>query len=94
VLCVSSQHRRDMRPVLRDLLIRHLLVSDPTLRIGRALGLPSEQRRRDRRYRRVTLVTHHGRVLRVFFPLLRDDAAENARNVLDWLAKPVSDASE
>lgn len=59
------------------------LLSDPRLRLGAALGLPTFEYRWMRLYRRLALVLERGSIAHVFYPVFPPD--RNAADVLDWL---------
>jgi peroxiredoxin len=59
------------------------VIADPELRLGAALGLPTFEIAGLTLYKRVTLVSEHARIVKVFYPVFPPD--ENADNVLRWL---------
>jgi peroxiredoxin len=59
------------------------VVSDPDLRLGEALGLPTFDISGLTLYKRCTLVAEDGRIVKVFYPVFPPDA--NAGDVLRWL---------
>jgi peroxiredoxin len=59
------------------------VVSDPDLRLGAALGLPTFEISSLTRYKRCTLVAEAARIVKVFYPVVPPDA--NAGDVLRWL---------
>jgi peroxiredoxin len=61
------------------------LLSDPSLRLGEALGLPTFEVDGMRLYRRLTLVAETGRIVKVFYPVFPPD--RDAATVLGWLRK-------
>lgn len=64
------------------------LLSDPELRLGAALALPTFEFGGIRLYRRVTLALAARTIERVFYPVVPPD--RNAQDVLAWLrARPV-----
>ena len=61
------------------------LLSDPELRLGAVLGLPSFHAGGRRFYRRATLLAENGRVTKVFYPVPAPEL--NAAEALAWLAR-------
>jgi peroxiredoxin len=59
------------------------VVSDPDLRLGTALGLPTFEISGLTLYKRCTLVAEDARIVKVFYPVFPPDA--NAGDVLRWL---------
>ena len=59
------------------------VISDPDLRLGAALGLPTFAIDGHVLYKRLALVAEGGRIAKVFYPIFPPD--ENAADVLDWL---------
>jgi len=59
------------------------VVSDPDLRLGAALGLPTFEISSLTLYKRCTLVAEGARIVKVFYPVFPPDA--NAGDVLRWL---------
>jgi len=59
------------------------VISDPELRLGAALGLPTFEIAGLTLYKRITLVSENARIVKVFYPVFPPD--ENADNVLRWL---------
>ena len=59
------------------------VVSDPDLRLGAALGLPTFEISGLTLYKRCTLVAEDARIVKVFYPVFPPDA--NAGDVLRWL---------
>jgi peroxiredoxin len=59
------------------------VVSDPDLRLGTALGLPTFEISDLTLYKRCTLVAEDARIVKVFYPVFPPDA--NAGDVLRWL---------
>ena len=60
------------------------LLSDPSLELATALGLPTFSVDGMTLYKRVTLVVRHGEIVRAFYPVFPPD--RNAADVLAWLA--------
>ena len=59
------------------------VVSDPELKLGAALRLPTFEIAGLTLYKRTTLVAEQGRIVKVFYPVFPPDA--NAGDVLAWL---------
>ncbi len=59
------------------------VVSDPELRLGAALDLPTFQISGLTLYKRLTVVAEDARIVKVFYPVFPPDA--NAGDVLRWL---------
>jgi peroxiredoxin len=60
--------------------IRHALLSDPRLSLADELGLPTFTDGA-RRYRRLTMIAHGGRIGKVFYPV---EGARNPAQVVAW----------
>jgi peroxiredoxin len=63
--------------------IPYPIVSDPELRLGAELGLPTFEIAGMRLYRRITLLARAGRIEHVFYPVFPPD--RNAADVVAWL---------
>ena len=59
------------------------VISDPELRLGAALQLPTFEIAGLTLYKRITLVAENARIVKVFYPVFPPDA--NAGEVLAWL---------
>lgn len=59
------------------------LLSDPDLRLGNALVLPTFKVNDVLLYKRLTLIAQQGIIRKVFYPVFTPD--QNARQVIDWL---------
>jgi peroxiredoxin len=59
------------------------VISDPDLRLGAALQLPTFEIAGLTLYKRITLVAENARIVKVFYPVFPPDA--NAGDVLAWL---------
>jgi peroxiredoxin len=59
------------------------VISDPELRLGSALALPTFEIAGLTLYKRITLVAEDARIVKVFYPVFPPDA--NAGDVLRWL---------
>lgn len=63
------------------------VVADPELRLAAALSLPTFDLGGLQLYKRVTLLSHAGRIVKVFYPVFPPD--RNAEDVVAWLeARP------
>jgi peroxiredoxin len=63
--------------------LRYRLISDPERQLATALGLPTFTTAGRTFYKRLTLIAERGRVVKVFYPVVRPE--ENAADVLAWL---------
>lgn len=61
-----------------------LTLCDPELLIADALGLPTVQEGDARHYRRLSLITRHGRIEKVIFPPEKD-IENHTRRVISWM---------
>jgi peroxiredoxin len=68
--------------------IPYPLLSDRSLELAAALGLPTFDVAGMRLYRRLTLIARRGRVEKVFYPVFPPD--RNAAEVLAWLVDEAS----
>ena len=80
---VSAQTTDDQREFAEREHIAFALLSDPELRVARALDLPTFEFDGTRLYRRVTLIATGGRIVKVFYPVFPPD--RNASDVAAWL---------
>jgi peroxiredoxin len=71
-------------PVVVEHRVCHELLSDPEIRLARALELPMFTDQGVECYRRLTIVAFAGRVAKVFFPVQSPQAS--AAQVFSWLA--------
>ena len=85
VIGLSAQSTIDQREFAEREHIPYPLLSDPTLRLAQALGLPTFTAAGMRLYRRLTFVASRGRIEKVFYPVVSPD--RNAHDVLEWLAR-------
>lgn len=85
VLGLSSQPAAEQDEFVRREHIPYPLLSDPELRLARALRLPTFEADGSRFYRRLTFVARGCRIERVFYPIFPPQ--HNAVQVLDWLAR-------
>jgi peroxiredoxin len=82
VFGVSSQWPEVQRESAEATRVGHPLLSDPHLLLAEKLGLPTFEDHGARRYRRLTMVVHHGRVGKVFYPVR--SPARNPAQVVAW----------
>jgi peroxiredoxin len=80
---LSAQSLDDQREFAERNRMPFPIVSDESLELGQALGLPTFEVEELTLYRRVTLVAEHGRIAKVFYPVFPPD--RNAAEVLEWL---------
>jgi peroxiredoxin len=80
---VSSQSVEAQRRAMIDGRLTQRLLSDPGLGLAEQLQLPTFTEEGVRWYRRLTLVVHDGRVVKVFFPV--SSAARSAAQVIAWM---------
>lgn len=83
VFGVSSQGRDYQREVVDRLRLPFVMLSDPELRLGEELGLPTFQAGGLRLFKRLTLVIRDGLIEQVFYPVFPPN--EHASEVLAWL---------
>jgi peroxiredoxin len=83
VLGLSSQTSEDQREARDRLELPFELLSDPSLRLARALALPSFSVDGVELYERITLIVDDGLIRQVFYPVFPPD--RNAAEVLGWL---------
>ena len=80
---LSAQPLDDQREFAERNGMPFPVISDPELRLGAALGLPTFEIAGLTLYKRITLVSENARIVEVFYPVFPPD--ENADNVLRWL---------
>jgi len=85
VISVSSQPMSTLLGVGVYFDFSHFMLSDPDLTIADALDLPTERDGDTRYYRRLTLVTDHSRIVKVFYPVPHGGASGNARQAIAWM---------
>ena len=61
------------------------IVSDEWLELGRDPGLPTFEVEGLTLYKRLALISEHGRIVKVFYPVFPPD--RNAQDVVDWLGQ-------
>ena len=59
------------------------VIADPELRLRDKLGLPTFDVAGHTLYRRLALVSEHGQIVKVFYPVFPPD--QNATDVVAWL---------
>jgi peroxiredoxin len=88
VFGLSSQDRDYQREVVERLALPFAMLSDPTLSLAAALGLPTFEVDGRPLYKRLTLVIRDGVIEHVFYPIFPPDG--HAQQVLNWLrSQPV-----
>jgi peroxiredoxin len=85
VIGVSAQTASEQREFAAREHIPYPLLSDPDLRLARALDLPTFAAAGRRFYRRLSFVARSGRIAKVFYPVFPPQ--RNAADVLAWLAQ-------
>lgn len=83
VFGVSAQRPEEQREARERLRLPFRLLSDSTLRLKRALRLPTFTVAGMELYKRLTLIVQEGRIAHVFYPVFPPD--RNADDVLAWL---------
>jgi peroxiredoxin len=84
VLGLSAQSREDQAEFAERVHLPFPVLSDPSLELAAALGLPTFSVAGMTLYKRVTLVIRDGEIAKVFYPVFPPD--RNAADVLAWLA--------
>ena len=83
IVGISAQTPQEQREFAEREHIPYPLLSDPSLRLDEAIGLPTFTAAGLRLYRRLTLVARDGRIEKVFYPVFPPE--RNAGDVLAWL---------
>lgn len=83
VIGLSAQSSEDQLEFAERVHLQFPLLSDPSLELAAALGLPTFEVAGMTLYKRVTLVVRDGEVVSVFYPVFPPD--RNASEVLAWL---------
>ena len=83
VIGLSAQSAEDQLEFAERVHLQFPLLSDPSLELAAALGLPTFEVAGMTLYKRVTLVVRDGEVVKVFYPVFPPD--RNASEVLAWL---------
>ena len=81
---VSTQSLIEQIELSERLGILHPVISDPSRKLGEALGLPTFEFEGATLYKRMTLVFEAGRIAKVFYPVFPPD--RNVEEVVAWLA--------
>ena len=81
---LSAQSPEDQLEFAERVHLPFPLLSDETLELGRALGLPTFETSGMTLYKRVTLLIREGEIAKVFYPVFPPD--RNASEVLAWLS--------
>jgi peroxiredoxin len=84
VIGVSAQAQAEQREFAAREHIPYPLLSDSSLELAAAMGLPVFDVEGMRLYRRLTFIARNGSVEKVFYPVFPPD--RNAEEVLAWLA--------
>ena len=80
---LSAQDTAYQREFAERMALRFVLLSDPGLRLGQLMRLPTFVADGQRLYTRLTMVIRDGRVEHVFYPIFPPD--RHADEVLGWL---------
>lgn len=83
VFGLSTQDTEYQREVIERLRLPFELLSDESLALARALGLPTFEVEGMSLVKRLTLVIYEGCIERVFYPVFPPD--KNAGEVIEWL---------
>jgi peroxiredoxin len=86
---LSVQEVDDQRTFAARVGLHYRLISDPTLRLAAALGLPTFTLSGKTFYTRLTLVAARRRVLNIFYPVVEPE--RHAPAVLEWLKTSAQD---
>jgi peroxiredoxin len=82
VFGLSSQNTDYQREAVERLRLPFAMLSDTSLRLADALGLPTFTVEGRRLFKRLTLIVREAVIEHVFFPIFPPN--EHARQVLDW----------
>jgi peroxiredoxin/RimJ/RimL family protein N-acetyltransferase len=83
VVGLSSQSTAEQVEAAKRLHLPFPLLSDPTLRLAQAMGLPTFEHEGKTYFRRLTLVIDEGKVTHVFYPVFPPD--RHPADVVAWL---------
>jgi peroxiredoxin len=83
VIGISAQSPAEQAEFAEREQIPFPLLADPGLRLADALRLPTFEVEGMTLYRRLTLITRQGRIVKAFYPVFPPD--RNAGDVLAWL---------
>src|SRR5215216_1530 len=85
VMGLSAQPLADQLEFAERVGLPYPVLSDPELKLGAALGLPTFEVAGMTLYRRITLIARGRRIEKVFYPVFPSD--RNAADVVAWLEK-------
>jgi peroxiredoxin len=80
---LSAQDTGYQREFAERMSLPFVILSDPQVRLGEVLRLPTFEAAGQRLYMRLTMVILHGRIEHVFYPIFPPD--RHADEVLSWL---------
>lgn len=80
---LSAQPLDDQQEFAQRNRIPFPVIADPERKLGAALRLPTFEVQRQILYKRLTLISHAGRIIKVFYPVFPPD--KHAQEVLKWL---------
>jgi len=83
VLGLSAQPLEDQQEFAERERIPYPVLSDPELRLGQAVGLPTFDVAGMRLYKRITLIIRGGAIAHAFYPVFPPD--RHAEEVVAWL---------
>jgi peroxiredoxin len=83
VFALSSQASDYQTELAQRMSLPFVILSDPELRLGELLDLPTFQADGRQLYKRLTMVICDGRIEHVFYPIFPPD--QHANEVLSWL---------
>lgn len=83
VVGIGSQTTDEQHRALRTIAVNHEMCVDPGLVLADALDLPTFEHAGRRWYRRLTILTKHGVIESIFYPV--EDAASSPRQILTWM---------
>lgn len=92
VFGLSTQTTEYQREARERLHLPFQLLSDSTLQLKEAMRLPTFSVAGLELFKRLTLITHHGRIEKVFYPVFPPD--RSADEVLAWLRENVHTDSQ
>lgn len=85
VFGVSAQPIKDQQAAHSRLQLPFALLNDGQLTLARALRLPTFDYAEMRLIKRLTLITHHGCIRKVFYPVFPPD--RHVQEIVAWLTK-------
>lgn len=80
---LSAQPAEQQQEAAQRLHLTFPLLADPERQLGSTLELPTFEVAGELLYKRLTLVAHRQRIVKVFYPVFPPD--ENAEEVLGWI---------